>query len=215
MRRIATFMSVKPGMEEQYREEHRNIWPEVVEGITRFGIRNYSIFMHESELYSFFEVGDLDKAIAMAAADPCNRRWQKHMADFFDVGPSVQEGATVYPEEVFYAAGYEVHTPMQRAARLLQVKAGLEADYMTAHKEIGQEMFAWILQAGIGNYSIFMLGRKVFSYFEVEELDNAMRVLASNPNNQRWQKHMAHMFDVGPCIRESETVYLEEVFHVD
>lgn len=37
MQWIATYMSVKPGMEARYREEHRTIWPEVVAGISRYG----------------------------------------------------------------------------------------------------------------------------------------------------------------------------------
>jgi len=57
-------------MEERYREEHRNIWTEVVEGITRFGIRNYSIFMRGRDIYSYFEVEDLDRAVASGGRRP-------------------------------------------------------------------------------------------------------------------------------------------------
>ena len=102
MQRVVTFMLVKEGMEERYREEHRNVWPEVLEGIKRYGIRNYSIFMRGRELYSYFEVEDLDKAIAMAAADPINQKWQEHMAPLMDVGSGVKDGSTIYLEEVFH-----------------------------------------------------------------------------------------------------------------
>lgn len=216
IQRVATLMSVKAGMEERYREEHRNIWPEVVEGITRFGIRNYSLFMRGRELYSYFEVEDLDRAMAMAAADPDNQRWQRHMADFFDVGPGVRDGATVYLEEVFHTDGSDqADVPMQRVATLMQVKAGLEEAYKTAHQEIWPEVLEGIKRFGISNYSIYMHGRTLFSYFEVEDLDGAMAMAAADPDNQRWQEHMVHMFDIGPGIREGTTVYLEEVFHVD
>ena len=129
MQRIATYMAVKPGMERRYREEHANIWPEVLEGITRFGIRCYSIFMHGRELYSYFEVEDLQKTVAMAGADPDNQRWQVHMADFFDVGPGMQDGATVYPEEVFYAPGAEaLEGDLQRTGGLHRVNPGQEGN---------------------------------------------------------------------------------------
>lgn len=216
MQRVATFMRVKPGREEQYRAEHRNIWPEVVDGITRFGIRNYSIFMQGRELYSYFEVEDLDKAMAMATADPDNQRWQTHMADFFDVGPGVKAGTTVHPAEVFYTEGYQgASVPMQRVATLMKVKQGLEDAYKTAHQEIWPEILAGIARVKIRNYSIFMIGRILFSYLEVADLDKAMARLSTDPDNRRWQKHMAHMFDIGPGIAEGTTVYLEEVFHVD
>ena len=60
-----------------------------------------------------------------------------------------------------------------------------------------------------------MRGRELYSYFEVEDLDKAMTMLSADPDNQRWQEHMAHMFEIGPGISEGTTVYLEKVFHVD
>lgn len=216
MQRVATFMSVRASMEDLYREEHRNIWPEVAAGITRFGIRNYSIFMRGRELYSYFEVEDLDRAMAMASADPDNQRWQQHMAGFFDVGPGVREGVPAYLEEVFHTDGSDqADVPMRRVATLMQVKAGLEEAYRTAHQEIWPEVLEGIARFGISNYSIYMRGRTLFSYFEVENLEVAMAMAAGDPDNQRWQAHMAQMFDVGPGIAEGTTVYLAEVFHVD
>ena len=59
MQFVSTYMKIKSGYELKYRLEHRNIWPEVEEGISKYGIRNYSIFMKELMLYSYFEVEDL------------------------------------------------------------------------------------------------------------------------------------------------------------
>jgi len=170
MQRVATLMLVREGLEERYCEEHRNIWPEVVTGITKYGIRNYSIFMRWRTLFSFLEVADLDASMAMAAADPANQRWQEHMAPLMDVGSGVKDGSTVYLDEV-----------------LVKIR----------------------------NYSIFMRGRDLYSYFEVEDLDKAMAALAGDPINQRWQEQMAPLMDVGSGVRDSTTEYLEEVFHLD
>ena len=136
MQRVATYMAVKPGLEDRYVEEHRDIWPEVVEGITRFGIRSYSIFMHGRELYSYFEVDDLQRAMALAAADPDNQRWQAHMADFFDTGPDIQDGSTVRPLEVFHTDGYSGRMEnVQRVGMLMQLKPGMEQAYQEEHKQ--------------------------------------------------------------------------------
>lgn len=102
MQRVATFMLVKEGKEEEYREAHRNVWPEILEGIERAGIRNYSIFMMGRQLFSYFEVEDLDKAMAMVAADPINQKWQEYMTPLMDVGSGVKDGSTAYLEEVFH-----------------------------------------------------------------------------------------------------------------
>lgn len=216
MPRVATYMALRPGVEERYIEEHRNIWPEVLDGITRFGIRSYSIFIHGRELYSYFEVDNLEQAMALAAADPDNQRWQVHMADFFDTGPGIQDGSTVRPLEVFHTDGYtgSMQT-IQRVGMLMQLKPGMEKAYQEEHQNIWPEILEGIARVKIRNYSIFQIGRVLFSYFQVENLDRAMQVLAADPDNQRWQVHMAHMFDVGPGIRDGTTVFLEEVFYVE
>lgn len=102
MQRMATFMRVKEGMEEEYRRRHRQVWPEILAGIGQAGIRNYSIFMRGRELFSYFEVDDLDKAMAMIAADPTNQKWQEYMAPLMEVSSGIKDGSTVYLPEVFH-----------------------------------------------------------------------------------------------------------------
>jgi L-rhamnose mutarotase len=216
MQRVATYMAVKPGLEERYMDEHRAIWPEVLDGITRFGIRSYSIFMHGRELYSYFEVDDLDRSYELAAADPDNQRWQQHLADFFDTGPGIQEGSTIHPIEVFHTGGYAGQMEaVQRVGTLMQLKAGKEQAYAEEHRKIWPEILEGIARVKIRNYSIFLIGRVLFSYFQVEDLDKAMATLAADTVNQRWQNQMADMFDIGPGIRDGATVFLEEVFYLE
>lgn len=216
MQRIATYMAVKPGLEERYVEEHRNIWPEVLDGITRFGIRNYSIFMHGRELYSYFEVMDLQRTSELAAADYDNQRWQKHMADFFDTGPGIQDGSTVYPIEVFHTDGYTGQMEIvQRVSTLMQLKAGMEQIYQEEHRSVWPEILAGIARAKIRSYSVFLIGRVLFSYFQVKDLGKAQATLAADPDNQRWQAHLAPMIDIDLGNREGASLFLEEVFHVD
>lgn len=102
MQRVATFMVVTEGREEEYRKAHRSVWPEILEGIERAGIRNYSIFMMGRHLFSYFEVEDLDKAMAMIAADPINQKWQEYMAPMMEVTSGVGDGSMVYLDEVFH-----------------------------------------------------------------------------------------------------------------
>jgi L-rhamnose mutarotase len=215
MKRVATYMAVKPGLEERYVEEHRSIWPEILDGITRFGIRNYSIYMHGRELYSYFEVDDLERAMALAAHDPDNQRWQVHMADFFDTGPGIQDRSTMHPIEVFHTDGYK--GPMetvQRVGMLMQLKIGKEQAYQEEHRKIWPEILEGIARVKVRNYTIFQIDRVLFSYFQVEDLNRAMQALSTDPDNQRWQEHMADMFDIGPGIQYGTTVFLDEVFYV-
>jgi L-rhamnose mutarotase len=102
MHRVATYMRVRPGVEEEYARRHAAVWPEVLAGISRYGIRNYSIYMHGRDLYSYFEVEDLEAAVALAVADPVNQRWQEYMAPMMDQGSGMKDRSTVYLQEVFY-----------------------------------------------------------------------------------------------------------------
>ncbi len=216
MLRIATYMSVKPGMEEHYREEHRAIWPEVVAGISSFGIRNYSIFMLGRELYSYFEVDDLQKTIDLAAADPDNQAWQKHMAGFFEVGPGIGEGTPVIPNELVHADGYQSSVKSRnRVAALMQIKAGQEEAYVAALNNSWPDLQESIENAKITAYTIFMIERRLFSVFQVEDFDQAMRTLTADQNYRCWQAKIAHMIDDLSKVHEGKIVYLEEIFHLD
>jgi L-rhamnose mutarotase len=42
-----------------------------------------------------------------------------------------------------------------------------------------------------------------------------MAMAAADIANQRWQEYMTPVMDVGSGIKDSSTVYLEEIFHVD
>ena len=215
MQRVATYMLVKAGMEETYREQHRHVWPEVLAGISSYGISNYSIYMMGRVLFSFFEVEDLDRAMAMAAADPVNQRWQQHMAPLMDIASGISDGSTVYLDEVFHEDGYAgTMAAVQRVATFMQVEAGMEDRYREEHQNVWPEILEQIEQVRIRNYSIFMRGRDLYSYFEVEDLDSAMATLAADPVNQRWQERMAPLMDVGSGVRDGSTVCLEEVFHL-
>lgn len=77
MQRYAMTIKVKPEWEESYKQIHAHTWTGVMERITASNIRNYSIFLRDGLLFSYFEyVGD-DFAGDMAkmAADPITRAW--------------------------------------------------------------------------------------------------------------------------------------------
>jgi len=68
-------------------------------------------------------------------------------------------------------------------------------------------------QAGIRNYTIYMDGPELFSYFEVDDLDAAMAFLSTSEVSDRWQALMAPLMDAPSA--ENPWRVLEEVFHQD
>lgn len=76
-RRVASVIALRPEHEHAYRDLHAAVWPEVLATITRCNIVNYSIYLHDGMLFSYFEyVGDdLEADMAAMAADPATQHW--------------------------------------------------------------------------------------------------------------------------------------------
>ena len=77
MQRYGMVIHVKPEKLKEYKELHANVWPEVLNKITECNIRNYSIYLIDNLLFSYFEyVGvDFDTDMAKMAADPTTQKW--------------------------------------------------------------------------------------------------------------------------------------------
>jgi L-rhamnose mutarotase len=55
MKRYGMTIRIKAGCERAYRKYYNAVWPEVVEMIRACNIANYSIFLKDDRLYSYFE----------------------------------------------------------------------------------------------------------------------------------------------------------------
>ena len=81
IRRIGSAIALRPEKEAEYRKLHADVWRDVLEALTRSGIRNYVIYIGEmcgkKILFSSFEYhgADYDADMARIAADPVTREW--------------------------------------------------------------------------------------------------------------------------------------------
>ena len=77
MRRYGMAIKIKPGKIEEYKRLHAIVWPNVLKMISDCNIRNYSIYLIDDYLFSYFEyVGnDFDTDMAKMAADPVTQKW--------------------------------------------------------------------------------------------------------------------------------------------
>jgi L-rhamnose mutarotase len=97
--RQAWVMTLKPGMEELYKQRHDEIWPELVENIRTQGIRNFSIYRHGLLLFAYLERNELPPDGHPIA--PVTWRWWESMAPLMETNPDfspVQEPV----EEMFH-----------------------------------------------------------------------------------------------------------------
>lgn len=77
MQRYGMVINLDPMKIDKYKELHNAVWPEVLKKITECNIRNYSIYLKDNTLFSYFEyVGiDFKSDMEKMAADPTTQRW--------------------------------------------------------------------------------------------------------------------------------------------
>jgi L-rhamnose mutarotase len=86
MARVAFVMQLKPGTEATYQQKHDEIWPEMIDTLHRFGIRNYSIFRRGLTLFAYLECDDPSR-LATQGDDPVVQRWWRMMEPYMDYKP--------------------------------------------------------------------------------------------------------------------------------
>ena len=77
MQRYGMTIHLRPEAEAAYKRYHASVWPEVLGMISECNIRNYSIFLRDGILFSYFEYFGTNFAADMAkmAADPKTQEW--------------------------------------------------------------------------------------------------------------------------------------------
>jgi len=86
MTRVGFQFKVRPNRLAEYKERHKNVWPEMLAALRETGWRNYTLFMRADGLiFGYFETDDnLQIAQAKMAAMDINTRWQESMTQFVD-----------------------------------------------------------------------------------------------------------------------------------
>ena len=75
-KRVGSLIKVRPEFEERYIILHKHTFPGVLDRIRKSNIRNYSIFLLDGILFSYFEyIGNDYDADMKAIADPTTKDW--------------------------------------------------------------------------------------------------------------------------------------------
>lgn len=103
MKRVGFLLKVKADRLDEYKEQHRRVWPEMLEALRESGWRNYSLFLREDGLlFGYFESPNgLAQAQALMEQKDANTRWQQFMAPYFEENVRPDE-SFVELEEIFH-----------------------------------------------------------------------------------------------------------------
>jgi len=102
--RICFRLQVKPDRLDEYRNRHRQVWPDMQQALRDTGWRNYSLFLaDDGQLIGYLESDDFEKSRQAMAATEVNAAWQRDMAPFFvDTAGRHADAAMAPLVEVFH-----------------------------------------------------------------------------------------------------------------
>jgi len=102
---------------------------------------------------------------------------------------------------------------MRRFGQVAELKPGMVGEYRALHARVWPEVLKTITECNISNYSIYLRGTQLFSYFEYtgNDYEADMRRMAEDPATQEWWTH------THPCfLGDMDGTYyleMEELFH--
>ena len=102
---------------------------------------------------------------------------------------------------------------MTRIGRRAFLKAEAVEEYRRLHGDVWPALLTEISAAGIRNYSIFISGRELFSFFEVDDFDAAVTALEQSGLASEWQSKLAPLMDADDPLRPWQAI--AEVFHLN
>lgn len=120
MRRYAQLTRLAPEQEAEYIRHHERVWPDVLQAIAECAIENYSIFLSNGLLFSYFEYhgSDYEADVRKMAASPAMQRWWKMMDPTLASMPDAKPGQLWSPmREVFHFEGGEVQVATEASAQ--------------------------------------------------------------------------------------------------
>ena len=102
MKRYAFKMKLKPGMMQEYKKRHDEIWPELSQAIRAAGISDYSIFLDEETNILFaVQLQAENNSAAELPRHPIVRKWWDYMAPLMETHPD-HAPVSVELKEVFH-----------------------------------------------------------------------------------------------------------------
>jgi L-rhamnose mutarotase len=94
-----------PFLIEEYKEHHKNVWPEILESIKESGIEKMNIYNLGNRLFMIIEVNELFSFDKKAALDANNLKvqvWESLMWKYQQVLPMAKKGEKwLLLEEIF------------------------------------------------------------------------------------------------------------------
>jgi len=102
MEKYAWKAKIKVGCLEEYRRRHHDIWQEMKDVLLQAGIRNYTIWNTEDELFGYYECEyGIEYAAKVQSESPVVQKWNEYMKDILIMETDPVTGAQPHLKKVF------------------------------------------------------------------------------------------------------------------
>jgi L-rhamnose mutarotase len=169
MKRVGSLIKLRPEYEERYIILHKHVFPEVLDRIRKSNVRNYSIFLKDGILFSYFEYIGSDYTFdTNEIADAPTKEWWKLTDPMQEPLPDRKEGEW-WTQMKLIQHFDQTTKPYSQAKRFSytgEVKKGYEGKIKKLLDELNNELPISFKEANIQNHSTFLKEGKLYVYFE-------------------------------------------------
>src|SRR5690625_3290537 len=86
MERLLFIMRLHEGAVAEYEKRHESVWPALLEDIWNAGMRNYSLFRRDLNVYAYAECHpDRKTTLEKLSESKANRDWSEYFSDVIAV----------------------------------------------------------------------------------------------------------------------------------
>jgi L-rhamnose mutarotase len=216
-KRQGSLIKVRPEFEERYIILHRNTFPGVLASIKRSNIRNYSIFLLDGILFSYFEyVGPDYDADMKTIGDAITKDWWKLTDPMQEPLSTRKEGEWwAEMEQVMLLPDKIKDSPeVVRVGLRAEIIPGKEGDIKRLCGNFPAALAEETYKTGFQNCNIYMKDGRLYYYYEYAGNDIRAAFDSLNRNNEfnNFGAQLNKYLVSGP---DGYWQIMKEVFHTD
>jgi L-rhamnose mutarotase len=212
-KRVGSLIKVRPEFEERYIILHKHAFPGVLDRIRKSNIRNYSIFLLDGMLFSYYEyIGNDYDADMKAIADPTTKDWWKLTDPMQEPLPTRKEGEwwAVMDQFSLIEDIAKPYTKVKRYAYVVEIKPGTEDTVKNLLASMKKLCTPLLKKFHFQNDNIYFKDNKLYAYVEYTGSDFVKddHDFYSIPEVKKWNDDFKNNFLTG--WKE-----MKEVFHTN
>lgn len=210
-KRVGSLIRLKPEYEERYIILHKYTFPGVLDRIRKSNIRNYSIFLLDGILFSYYEYTGKDyKADMKKIGDPITRDWWKLTDPMQEPLSSRKRGEWWAEMELLlhFNETKKSYSKVIRLAYTAEIKSDFRKKVKNIFSDFNQSLKLLFAETHIQNHSVYLNENKIYVYFEYTDRDFTKddKKLNSDPKVKKFNNELEKSL-------KTKWKEMNEVFH--